>query len=384
MSEILAGESPYDFSYRGITTDSLDSYRGLPRQITVNTDDKLRPILWYGDKVGHFEEVLLKSDFVEGTLKLDVNGIATALLTKTVEENSIVLDPNTFSNFDLALSQVTDIEILDPNISDDHVKQITIIFTNLRSNVYPNFPKDVKWINGTPVFNTYAGAKYLVRLIYTPTGWNGELASAGISNGTGSLVYSDIHAETEWILPAGSISGDEPDKITDAHFLDVSFDEKQAVSKVYQNISTIVSAVSNLSVFRNVMTNLETFKQLNADTSELKYLAQRASVLMVLKDSLNDLTEVRNNLGAINIVARHISDKDFVEIKATANHITSNTILKLNTLVLAPSEYPPVGEIDTDSSDGSITPLLVYSDHDVADHLVNDGTIIVSPATNIF
>ena len=41
------------------------------------------------------------------------------------------------------------------------------------------------------------------------------------------------------------------------------------------------------------------------------------------------------------------------------------------------------GIIDTDSSDGSISPtLLIWSAHDIADSEVGDGTIIVSPTRN--
>ena len=383
MDDEILIDAKRDISNRKIHQSDLANFRGLIAQVTHVLEDKLRPIVWYGDEKNHYEEVLLKSDLQDGSQHLKIKGITLPLLTQTVNNGIYNPDLDKYKLFNLYLNQVTIVDIPNSDLTDNDSQEYTFIFTNLVNPSYPIFPTHILWTNqATPVFPTTTGARYLVRLYKTSTGWIGEYAaSTGVNTNTGNISYSERHAKSEWLLPAGSVDGNDPEKITNNYFMDITEEEAQHMSDISQNIKDINKVAEKIENLSNLEDNLNTLNNLYSRITQLQSIAEKLDQVEALNGNLEEILQVANALSSIKLVAHHIKDKYFFDIKATQNKITGDTILKLDTAVLAPAEETvTTGSSGSGSSDSNYK--LVWSDVEINDEDIPDGTIVVYPAKN--
>ena len=381
MDDEILIDAKRDISNRKIHQSDLANFRGLIAQVTHVLEDKLRPIIWYGDEKNHYEETLLKSDLEEGSLNIRIKGNILPLLTSTIEADTYSPDLDTYRLFNLYLNQVTSINIPNSDLTGTDSQEYTFIFTNLANPSYPVFPTHILWINqATPIFPVTTGARYLVRLYKTSSGWIGEYAaSTGIGVNAGNITYSERHAKTEWILPAGSVDGNDPEKITNNYFMDITEEEAQHMSDISQNIADITKVAEKLEGLSSLEDNLNSLTNLYNQLSMLQSIAEKIDQVTGLNANLEDITKVASAINSIKLVAHHLQDKYFFDVKATSNQINGNTILKLDNAVLAPAEDY---EANTGSSGSDNNANIIYSDTEVNDENIPDGTIVVYPSAD--
>lgn len=356
--EILVNQ--LDIGNRFIHREELSRFRGLPQEVVCIDDDKNRLAIMYGDRVNHYEETILLSDLAEGTLEACLKLLKFKYLNKTITTGSDTLDTNQYSIFDLAISSDTQLTLQANDIGTNEAREVTIVVFNANgSNLL--FTNSIRWVGKEPEFPKTAGSKFLIKLFYTSTGWIGELRA----------------------------SLDSSESSEDSSLINISEEDKQIMSDISQHLTEIRNIASALSDLTALKTNLNDLITVGNNTAQLVNLAESIDSLTDLSTSLDKILEVQQYLNMINIVAHHIKDKYFLDVKVTDRKIDGNTILPLDKIVLAPAEYTSsgggsgTGFIDTDSSDGTITPsLLIWSDEDIPDNAVGDGTIIVTRTSN--
>lgn len=383
-TDIILPDSQYDFSYRKINSKDLSRFKGLAGQIVNVKDDSYRPVIYQG-ATGDYKELLFKSDLTSAGITdyLHELQISNLYHEVTVNYDSCIIDTDKYAVFKLDLVRPTKIKLNNTSTDTKVAKTVTLLITNVDIKASPIFLDDITWIGALPVFPTHSGT-YLVRLYGSATSWVGELVTSAGSYSSGIAGYTDAQnpSGSEWIQP---LDGSDAFK---QFFLDINDEDKQVMSDVSQNLHDIKNVSTALQTLSSIEDNLEILSSVNENTTAINTIANSINKLNTLVESLETILDIQKYISNINLVAHHIKDKDFLDVKVTNSLITGVTILPLDKIVLAPSVYPSSagssgGVIDTDSSDGSITPtLLIWSDHDVADSDVGDGTIIVSPTSN--
>lgn len=349
-----------DIGNRHITTAELERYRGIPKQVVCISDDKNRLALLYGDRVNHYEKTILFSDLTENTLEACFKLLKYTYLRKNITESSFTLNTDLYSIFDLTLNRATQLSLVSSDTSENQAKEVTILVSNT-TNSSLSFTNSIRWIGKEPVFPTDTGSKYLIKLYYTSTGWIGEYRTS-----------TDLSEDSE-----------------DSSLINISEEDRQIMSDISQNLDDIRQLATNLTKLTTLENSIEDLNVVSQNTTQLVKLAESISQLTELSISLDSVLQVQQYLNMIKLVAHHLKDKYFLDVKVTNQKIDGNTILPLDKIVLAPCGYIPTSGsgsasgIDTDSSDGTISPqLLIWSDEDVDDAMVGDGTIVVSPTRN--
>ena len=377
-----------DIGNRKILRKSLSSFKGRPAQNLNIRDDKNRPVVFYGDYDGHYEESILKSDFNEGNLDLFINKLSKNIKTVTVDSANFNLDATQSNVFEILLHGECKINLTNLTTKSNEIQDIIFIVTNIDENSNLSFLNPIHWIGTTPQFPSKLGVTYIIRLYKTSTSILGEyVTSAYAHNYTDGSSHSK--SISEWILPAGDPNGGNTNKISQYFFMDVSDEDKQAITDITQNISDVHKIADALQTISHIETNLGDIRNISENTTALSSLASSINKLNQLSESLETLLDIQKYISNINIIAHHIKDKNFLDVKVTSSSITANTILQLDKIILAPAAYVSEShtgssiQLDTDSSDGTISPsLIVYSDVDVNDNVMGDGTLVVTPTVD--
>lgn len=386
LNNIILPNSKYDFSYRKIKSSDLTRFKGLEGQIVNIKDDSFRPAIYQG-AVGDYKTLMFQSDLkseetVQYLRELQLSDLYTEV---DATENNYSLNTDKYSIFKINLYKPTNLSLVNTETGRSTAKVVTLLVNNVDANSKPIFTNDITWIGSEPEFPDSVRT-YLIRLYGSSTSWIGELVTStgsAITSNTG-VPYTDATnpSGSEWIQPLDGSS------TVKQFFLDINDEDKQYMSNVSQNIDDIKKLSTALHTLSAIEDNLEVLSSVNANTLAIQTIANSINKLNTLVESLGTILDIQKYISNINLVAHHIKDKDFLDVKVTDSLITGVTILPLDKIVLAPSVYPSSagssgGIIDTDSSDGSISPtLLIWSDHDIADSEVGDGTIIVSPTRN--
>lgn len=386
LNTIILPNSKYDFSYRKIKSSDLARFKGLEGQIVNVKDDSFRPVIYQG-AVGNYKTLMFQSDLnseetVQYLRELQLSGLYTEI---DATGNNYSLNTDKYSIFKINLYKPTNLSLVNTETARSTAKVVTLLVNNVDAKGKPIFTNDITWIGSEPEFPDSVRT-YLIRLYGSSTSWIGEpVTSAGSSITSNTDVpYTDATnpSGSEWIQPLDGSS------TVKQFFLDINDEDKQYMSNVSQNIDDIKKLSTALHTLSTIEDNLEILSSVNANTLAIQIIANSINKLNTLVESLGTILDIQKYISNINLVAHHIKDKDFLDVKVTDSLITGVTILPLDKIVLAPSVYPSSagssgGIIDTDSSDGSISPtLLIWSDHDIADSEVGDGTIIVSPTSN--
>lgn len=343
-----------DIGNRHITRDELTRFRGREKQVVCISDDKNRLAITYGDAVNHYEETVLFSDLSNGLLEACIKVLKSKYKSDTITSDNYTVDTNNFSIFDLSLRQSASLVLLDSKTYNAEGREITVFITALTKGAVPSFDSNIRWVGSLPVFPTDVGSKYKLKFYFTSSGIIGEFIA--------------------------------PMDFTEPEEDPLSEDDKQLISDIAHNLDDIRSIAESLAKLKTLENNLDSLNTLYTNTNQLLNLARSITTLQDLSSSLTPVLEVQKYLTQINLLAHHLQDKYFLDVKVTTQKIDGNTILPLDKIVLAPSEYVPVSSVsglDTDSSDGTISPqLLVWSDEDIDNTNVGDGTIVVFPTRN--
>lgn len=384
-TSIILPDSKYDFSYRKIKSADLPRFKGLAGQIVNIKDDSYRPAIYQG-ATGSYKTLMFESDLksestVQYLKELQLSGLYKEFDT---EDSSYTLNTDKYAIFKLNLYKTATISLVNTETDNSSAKAVTLLITNINGKGKPAFTEDITWIGSEPEFPESI-CTYIIRLYGSSTSWIGELvtsASSSVSNTDTPYTDTTNPSGSEWIQPLDGSS------VVKQFFLDINDEDKQYMSNVSQNINDIKNISVALHTLSTIEDNLEILSSVNKNTPAINTLAQSINKLNTLVESLESILDIQKYISNINLVAHHIKDKYFLDVKVTDSLITGVTILPLDKIVLAPSVYPSSagssgGIIDTDSSDGSISPtLLIWSDHDIADIDLGDGTIVVSPTRN--
>lgn len=347
-----------DIGNRHITTAELERYRGIKKQVVCISDDKNRLAILYGDRVNHYEKTVLFSDLTENTLEACFKLLKYTYLRENITESSFTLNTDLYSIFDLTLNRATQLSLVSSDTLENQAKEVTLIVSTIADKTSLSFTNSIRWIGNLPEFPTDSGSKYLIKLYYTSTGWIGEYRTS-----------TDLSEDSE-----------------DSSLINISEEDRQIMSDISQNLDDIRQLAANLTKLTTLENSIEDLNVVSQNTTQLVKLAESISKLTDLSISLDSVLQVQQYLDMIKLVAHHLKDKYFLDVKVTDKKIDGNTILPLDKIVLAPCGYIPTSGggsssgIDTDSSDGTISPqLLVWSDENPDDAMVMDGTIVVSP-----
>ena len=165
----------YDFSFRKVPSDKVQFYRGLPGQLTVNPDDKYRLQAWYGDELGHNEQVVLQSDLQDGTTEFSLafKNASVAVLSKEIDNTTLTLDAQEYG---IAVLDVSNSNTISLKIPSKAGTKLQLIIKNLTDDAKLTFKseKEINWSGSAVDLPTELNKFYSVIFTYTGVYWEAE------------------------------------------------------------------------------------------------------------------------------------------------------------------------------------------------------------------
>lgn len=285
----------YDFSFRRVPTAKVNYFRGLPSQMTVNPDDKNRIQLWYGDKLGHHEETVLKTDFNTPEYLAAFKNISVDCLSKKLSNESFTLDPESYGVAYLRISDTVTLNLMQPVNAGTRIQ---IFFENSYRNPVLKFNENLKirWLNKEPELPKDAGKTYCITFT-----WNGSEWLAGQdSSDSGSGVTSDeisacLNASVMslgYCLPAGaSGAGEYASKYAlFSGIANFSDDELINIAQAATNIGNINDVANSKDAINTVEDNLAVINDVAAKLPKIEKLLARYEALAAKDASGSDTT----------------------------------------------------------------------------------------------
>ena len=165
----------YDFSFRKVPSDKVQFYRGLPGQLTVNPDDKYRLQAWYGDELGHNEQVVLQSDLQDGTTEFSLafKNASVAVLSKEIDNTTLTLDAQEYG---IAVLDVSNSNTISLKVPSKAGTKLQLIIKNLTDDAKLTFKseKEINWSGSAVDLPTELNKFYSVIFTYTGVYWEAE------------------------------------------------------------------------------------------------------------------------------------------------------------------------------------------------------------------
>lgn len=291
IEKLLNGEEiepigKYDFSFRRVPNDKVPLFRGLESQLTVNPDDKNRLQAWYGDELGHNEQVVLQSDFDEIKYLASFKNISVDLVSKTLTNTNYLINPEEYGVFILHVNGTVTLTLHEPSKAG---RKVHIFVENINSKSTIKFlDETIQWVGNNTNFPTDTGAKYSVTLIYTGSGWIGEAHTGTGSSSTGSnsegLVNACLNASIMslgYCLPAGSSTdGSYPSKYAMfSGISNLSTDELINIAQAATNIGNINDVANSKEQINNVEDHIEKIDKVADNLDKIEELLKRYEAL---------------------------------------------------------------------------------------------------------
>ena len=174
----------YDFSFRKVPTSKVPLYRGLAGQLTVNPKDKYRLQAWYGDELGHNEQVVLQSDLSDGTIEFSpaFKNVSVKVLTKEISNTNLAINADDYGVAVLNVSGSNAITLQTPtNVGTS----LRLVIKNIadRSLTTLESEHEIKWSGSAPYLPSEINKFYEIDLLWEGSEWR--------ANQNVSVVYAE-------------------------------------------------------------------------------------------------------------------------------------------------------------------------------------------------
>lgn len=174
----------YDFSFRKVPTSKVPLYRGLAGQLTVNPKDKYRLQAWYGDELGHNEQVVLQSDLSDGTIEFSpaFKNVSVKVLTKEISNTNLAINADDYGAAVLNVSGSNTITLQTPtNVGTS----LRLVIKNIadRSLTTLESEHEIKWSGSAPYLPSEINKFYEIDLLWEGSEWR--------ANQNVSVVYAE-------------------------------------------------------------------------------------------------------------------------------------------------------------------------------------------------
>lgn len=290
----------FDFSFRRITNEKMNRFRGLASQITVNPEDKQRIQTWYGDKLGHCEQTVMQSDFASPMYRAAFKNTSVDILSKKVKDETVTLDPDSYG---IAYLKTADNIVIKLKTPKNTGTKFQIFTENLFRNTHISFSEDtpIKWIAGTaPTFPTDGGKTFCITFTWDGSWWLGGQDTTNPTQAQqDALCLNSTIMSLGYCLPAGSSSNGEIPEEYSAFSGIADFSDETLI-----NIAQVVANIGNINDVANAKDHINIVED---NLPDVKSVAEKIEKIVAVNDNFAVINTVYQNLTNLSKITANLS-----------------------------------------------------------------------------